>query len=255
MADETLEFDFGFWKKRSANYDSLEWVNRPGYLDAFLSAAQPKETDKLLDIGTGTGVIANRIAPYVSEVTGIDASPEMLEHARLNNQHENLAFEEGDVRKLAFEDGSYHKVTARMVFHHVLESAELGVREIFRVLKPGGIFVLSEGIPPTPELRDWYTEMFAFKEERRTFLEEDLKALAAAAPFAEIKSYAYISRGVSIRNWLDNGAVSDTNRKKIWQMHLELDHTARDIYNMQITDDGDIVLDMTFIIVVAVKPI
>lgn len=241
------EFDHRFWKQRAEKYNQLDWANRSGYLESFLAAAELAPTDITLDVGTGTGIIAGQIAPLVRTVTGVDASAEMLAHARETYNAPNIRFQQADVRSLPFETGSFDKVTARMVFHHVLEGAETGIQEIFRILRPGGIFVFSEGIPPTPDLRAWYTEMFALKEERRTFLESDISQLIGSAAFSRIESSLYLSQQVSVRNWLENGAVPEENRRKIWQMHLDLSDDGKRAYKMTVTPD-DILIDMKFVI-------
>ena len=45
---------------------------------------------------------------------------------------------------------------------------------IFRILNKGGIFVICEGSPPTIRTIKWYTEMFRYKEDRKTLTEVDL---------------------------------------------------------------------------------
>jgi ubiquinone/menaquinone biosynthesis C-methylase UbiE len=245
-------FDYGFWKTRAQRYDSLDWVNRKGYLERFVEAGRFGASDRVLDVGTGSGVVAFAVAPLVREVVGIDPSPEMLRLAIAKNGHVNAKFELGDARELKYEDGVFDKVTARMVYHHILEGGEAGVRECARVLKRGGIFVLSEGVPPCPELRDWYQEMFSYKEERRTFLDQDLLALAGAGAFAKVRHVVHVSKRVSIGNWLDNSGIPDENKRKIVDMHLALDDFGKRIYNMDITA-GDIFIDMKFVIVAATK--
>ncbi len=247
-----MNFDSPFWKRRAEKYDSLEWVNRQGYTETFVRLGQFGKGDRVLDVGTGTGIIAYTIAPFVDHVTGIDQSDEMLAHAREKNTIKNVTFESGDVRQLKYTDAAFHRVTARMVYHHILEGAEVGIKECHRVLKPGGMFLLSEGVPPIPEIRDWYSTMFAYKEERRTFLDEDLVALARSAPFREVLHDVYISRRMSIKNWLNNGAVSEENKAIILKMHHDLDPAGKRAYNMDITDD-DIFIDMKFVIISATK--
>lgn len=247
-----MEFDGQFWKRRAEKYDSLEWVNRQGYTESFVRLGRFDKSHGVLDVGTGTGIIAYTIAPLVRHVTGIDRSDEMLAHAREKNTVKNITFETGDVRELKYADATFDRVTARMVYHHVLEGAEDGILECHRVLKPDGMFVLSEGVPPNADLRDWYSTMFAYKEERRTFLEADLVALARSASFREVRHDVYMSRRMSIKNWLNNGAVSEANKAIIVKMHRDLDAAGKRAYNMDITDD-DIFIDMKFVIVSATK--
>src|SRR3989338_2288229 len=70
-----------FWAVRAKKYERLEWVNKPTYLGAFLAAGCFRKTDRVLDVGTGTGIIAHSLSPHVKEVIGIDISEEMLKKA------------------------------------------------------------------------------------------------------------------------------------------------------------------------------
>ncbi len=49
-----------FWEKRAEKYNNLRWVNEPNYLKSFLSSSDFNKKDIVLDVGTGTGVIANK---------------------------------------------------------------------------------------------------------------------------------------------------------------------------------------------------
>ncbi len=248
----TPEEEVKFWRDRSRGYNKLDWANRSNYLGAFIDACDFQPTDRVIDLGTGTGIIAAQAAPLVREVIGIDISPDMLDFACKEHSASNLKFHLGDIRSLDFEQCLFDKATARMVFHHVLTDAENGVRDVHRILAKEGAFILSEGVPPSKALGDWYSEMFALKEDRRTFFEDDLVKLVEIAPFKKIETRVHMVRNVSIRNWLENGAVSEENQTEIWKMHKNLNANGKAAYNMVEADD-DIYLDMKFIILVATK--
>jgi ubiquinone/menaquinone biosynthesis C-methylase UbiE len=240
-----------FWEKRAQDYNALQWARNRGYLESFIHHGDFQPTDVVLDVGTGTGLVAHAIAPLVSRVVGIDFSESMLRQA-FDNRRENQEFLINDVRKIDFPDGTFTKVTARMIFHHVLEGTVGAMQECHRVLVPGGTMIFSEGVPPHPSLRDWYTEMFALKEERLTFCESDMIDLMKAGGFDKIAVHTHISRQVSIRNWLQKSGIGQENQDAIWQMHLALDSQGRRHYNLQ-SHNGDILLDMKFVILVGCK--
>jgi ubiquinone/menaquinone biosynthesis C-methylase UbiE len=242
---------FRFWEVRSREYKQLQWVNQPGYLKSFLITGEFSLDDVVLDVGSGTGIIAHSVAPIVSSVTGLDISADMLNQAEIEKQ-ENENFVLGDVRDALFESESFSKVTARMVFHHIMNDIDLAMANCFRVLRSKGRFILSEGIPPHPELKDWYTGMFKLKEERRTFLEQDLVELAWNAGFTNVQSQIYVAPGMSIKNWLSKSGLPQEKQDTIFQMHLDLDQTARKHYNMSIRDH-DVILDWKFVILSADK--
>lgn len=237
---------------RAHGYERLEWTNRKEYLEAFVAAGDFGPHDRVLDVGTGTGIVAHAVAPLVATVVGIDMSPEMLAHARASRVA-NEVFEQGDVCKLCYHDNCFDRVTARMVFHHLIEGCNEAICECYRVLRPDGMMVLSEGVPPHPSLRDWYTRMFALKEERLTFCTEDLVALMTSCGFVVERVLNHISPQMSIGNWLQNSGLPRRRQDMIMQMHLALDEPARRHYNMSISNH-DVLCDFRFAIVVGRRP-
>jgi ubiquinone/menaquinone biosynthesis C-methylase UbiE len=240
-----------FWKMRSAGYNRLDWVNKEGYLDAFIRHGNFSSKDRVLDIGTGTGVIAKAVAAKGARVTGIDISPDMLAFARKGASAREF-YRQADVHKLPFKDGSFSKVTARMVFHHVTQNNRKAIRECFRTLKPGGMMVLSEGVPPTKAIRGWYTRMFKLKEDRITFYQEDLVRLMRIGGFKDIRTHVFMLRRTSIMNWLRGSGIPQERQDRIYQMHLDMPASGKRAYKMKITPD-DVFIDMKFIILTGIK--
>lgn len=240
-----------FWKKRSKNYENLEWAIKGGYLHAFLDAGNFCSDDKVLDIGTGTGIIAHTISPYVDKVIGIDISRDMLSHA-FEHRTDNEEFLKMDATSLELEDGSFSKVTARMVFHHILDNTQKAMDECYRVLKPGGVMIFSEGVPPSEHVKPFYTDMFRLKEERLTFMDSDMIAFMRNAGFENIKEIVYWSRRSSIRNWLENSGLPIGVQEEIFAMHLGMDERGKRDYNM-VLESGDCLIDMKFITLVGEK--
>jgi len=241
-----------FWKTRAEHYDQLEWATKSGYLRAFLDLGRFQPDDEVLDVGTGTGIVTLNIAPYVERVVGIDISPDMMKHALDRKTSDNVDFRLQDVRDLRFADNSFTKVTARMVLHHIIHDIEKAIAECYRVLKPGGQMLISEGVPPDIRIKDWYTEMFKLKEERRTFMEDDLVALMTQAGFADIETEIYISKRCSINNWLTNSGLPQTTQDKIMQMHFVMPACGKEAYRMVETED-DCLIDMKFVTLVGRK--
>ena len=99
------------------------------------------EVHRILDIGSGTGVFAMRVAdefPH-ARVTGVDLSLHMLEKGRerLNGQGTRLNYVNGDSEHLPFADDSFDVITCNHSFHHYPHQSR-AIREMHRVLRPGG---------------------------------------------------------------------------------------------------------------------
>jgi len=119
------------------------------------AAVQPGE--RALDVATGTGNTALAIAEKGAVVTGLDVSPGMLEKARDRATEEGTAanFVEGNAEAIPFENATFDLVTVRHAPHH-FRQVELFLAEVVRVLKPGGRFVMSDGVSPNAESKAWF---------------------------------------------------------------------------------------------------
>ena len=108
-----------------------------------------REGEAVLDLGCGAGVdaiIAAKLTGPSGAVTGIDLVPEMLakagENARLAGV-DNVTFQESSAEQLPFPDSSFDVVISNGVFNLVVDKVK-ALGEVFRVLKPGGRFMLAD---------------------------------------------------------------------------------------------------------------
>ena len=96
--------------------------------------------EKVLDVGTGTGVVAITAARSGARVTGLDLTPALLEQARANSRiarMEDIVWTEGDAESLPYPDASFDVVLSQ--FGHIFAPRpEVAVAEIRRVVKSGG---------------------------------------------------------------------------------------------------------------------
>jgi SAM-dependent methyltransferase len=103
---------------------------------------------RVLDVGCGTGVVSVTAARLGCKVTGLDLTPELLEHARKNAAiaHVTIDFQEGDVEAMPFPDASFDAVLSQ--FGHIFAPRpEVAIAEMLRVLKPGGTIAFSTWPP------------------------------------------------------------------------------------------------------------
>lgn len=101
-------------------------------------------SDRLLDVGCGTGITVRSLAARVERAAGIDISPSMIEYAREQTQDaRNVEFTVAESSELPFADASFTVVLCTFSFHHYPRPAA-SVQEMARVLVDGGRIVLAD---------------------------------------------------------------------------------------------------------------
>ncbi|RLI01159.1 hypothetical protein DRO38_05495 [Candidatus Bathyarchaeota archaeon] len=243
------------WSRRAKIYDNLEWVRKKKFLDFFIEQCNPQEDFIALDIGSGTGIVTRELAKRVKKVIGIDLSKDMIIEAIKKDNCENLnvkpIYVQMDAQEMGFLDCTFDLITARMVFHHI-ENVKKGLKEVYRVLKRGGKFVLCEGVPPDYKVRKRYEEIFALKEKRHTFSEAELINLFYWMGFKNITLKPFFMEQVSLVNWLKNSAVESEVAERILELHLNADEYFKKVYRMTVSDE-DIFIDWKFVVVIGEK--
>jgi SAM-dependent methyltransferase len=127
-------------------------------LEALIAAAALTGHERALDLGSGAGHTALAVARNASEVIGVDVTPEMIAVATdlaAQRSIRNVRFELGDVTALSYPDGSFDLVTSRFSAHHYSDPTT-ALREAYRVLKPGGKFLLVDTIAPEEPALDTF---------------------------------------------------------------------------------------------------
>lgn len=140
MKDEIIKM----WNEGSDGYNkyakkSLSIRSETISWQQLFSEKIGKENQKILDVGTGPGIIAIQLAELGHDVTGVDLSEEMLKNAEKNSRNAGLKieFKKGDAEELPFEDNTFDIVVSRFVLWN-LPNPEKALREWSRVLKKGG---------------------------------------------------------------------------------------------------------------------
>ncbi|HEX6487712.1 MAG TPA: methyltransferase domain-containing protein [Candidatus Dormibacteraeota bacterium] len=165
---------------------------------------------RLLDCGCGPGSITVGLAEAVApgDVVGLDIEPRQLETARVYAAERgaaNLTFELGSVYELPFDDATFDAAVAHFVIEHVSDPLR-ALRELRRVLKPGGVLAVKDPYYPAftwrpnlPEIqRAW--ELIARVREHNGSSETysvDLRTLLLEAGFARTEAEAVARTVVS----------------------------------------------------------
>lgn len=239
MSNKSLVTKDRFWKIRADHYDNLFWTKDEGYLEAIIRLADLKKHHIVLDVGTGTGTVAKEIKEKVNHVVAVDVSKNMLK----KGSWEGISIIKWDIGESLFKDHIFHRVIARMVFHHILNNIDRAVLRCFDLLKDDGKILIAEGVPPSddPNIVSWYTEMFKLKEKRRTFTPSYLVDLLSNNGFKNVELHEYYMEDFSIANWLENSGLDREIQEKIVKIHVESPDYVKEAYNMRITPDDCII--------------
>lgn len=170
-------------------YERLIPPPEPGVLGALLDLAP---SHALLDAAGGTGRVAGVFAASIARAVVCDLSPRMLEQARRKGLETVLA----EVESLPFADATFDRILLVDAFHHVRDQAA-ALRELLRVLKPGGRLVIEE-----PDIRRPLVKLVAALE-KLTFMRSRFSSPEAIARLAESQGgLCSCERRDAFRVWL-----------------------------------------------------
>lgn len=110
-------------------------MNVPETILDFIFEDRAKTTERVLDLGCGTGISTRQVAPRVAEVVGCDPSSAMLARAK-DTGGKNISYVIGSAKHIPEKDASFDGVTIFSAFHWFAHRATLD--EIFRVIRPNG---------------------------------------------------------------------------------------------------------------------
>ncbi len=155
-------------------------------LDRLIEAVAPRADWVALDVATGGGHAALKLAAHVARVVAADLTPEMLRAARdfIRGQGaDNVEFHPADAEDLPFEAESFDLVTCRIAAHHFPDCARF-VSEGARVLRPGGLLWVQDHVlaedPETARYTDAF-EKLRDPSHHRAFAHSEWMAMFDAA--------------------------------------------------------------------------
>jgi ubiquinone/menaquinone biosynthesis C-methylase UbiE len=134
-----------FFDSVGPEWDALRKVFHDDVLRARAVTRMIAPEQRVADVGTGTGILATELARLGLRVIGIDNSSRMLDAARSNLESEGLLgqvdLRRGEAHRLPVEDDAVDAAFAHMVLHYLPSPAE-ALREMARIVRPGGTVVV-----------------------------------------------------------------------------------------------------------------
>ena len=135
-----------FWDKIAEKYSKQPIADEESYQKKLKVTQEYFNPEmELLEFGCGTGSTAIIHAPYVKHIRAIDISAKMIEIAKGKAEASNInnvTFEQLTIDELSVPDNTYDMVLGLSILH-LLEDKEAAIAKVYKMLKPGGLFVTS----------------------------------------------------------------------------------------------------------------
>jgi len=172
------------------------------YLEKALSGIPEHFSGRLLEVPVGTGILTMPVYQTLpqADITCLDYSPDMMKQAREKAEclHlQNVTFRQGDVGALSFGDSTFDVVLSLNGFH-AFPDKEVAYREVFRVLRSGGIFCGCFYVEGEHNRTDWFVRhvyervgFFTPPYETVSGLKARLEGMYADVNMGNLKSMAW----------------------------------------------------------------
>ncbi len=236
------------FKNRAQKYNhSSNWVEDQALINRIFELSGVGTESLVLDIATGTGLIARRFYGRVKNVTGLDISPDMAKHA--DECMDEIIF--APYEQMPFADNSFDAVVCRQG----LQFAELdkAIPEIHRVLKPGGTVTLCHltAYNDTDRELTFAIQKLRNPARRNYLMPHDISTCLQKQGFCDVADTEYVTPE-SINKWIDNGAIPQENMDGIRELYRSADEAFKQIHHVRFAD-GDILDDMLLMIATGKK--
>lgn len=231
------------FRKRAGKYNrSSNWVEDQRLIRMIFEFSEAKQDSHVLDLATGTGLIAKEFRGRVKTVVGIDISPEMAQHAEGCMDEIVIS----PVEHMPFGDGTFDACVCRQGLQFADFRAAIG--EIHRVLKPGGTAVLCHLTAYGERDREL---TFRIQEQRNParanyLMPDDIPRALEWQGFRDVERHDYVT-DESVNKWIDNGAIEQERMDRIRDLYRSSDEEFRRIHNIRFTEDD--ILDAMLLVI------
>ena len=169
-----------FWDRNAGLYDCFMRKDRAVYEKMYELICPVVKDKTVLEVATGTGLIAKHIVKAAAHIEATDASVEMIAEAKRDNQSAKLHFSVQDMFRLPYADKSFDVVIVSNALH-IVPQPEKALAEIHRVLKDDGVLIAPTfthaGNSFSGKVRAFFMKLAGFPLHRKWTSEEYLRFL------------------------------------------------------------------------------
>lgn len=227
-------------------------------LDRLAALAAPQPGWLALDVATGGGYTALRLAPQVARVVACDLTPAMLAAARAFTTGQgarNLVFTAGDAEHLPFRDGVFDLVTCRIAPHHFPDCFRF-VQECARTLKPGGRLAVQDQLLPDEPRAARYIDSFERLRDpshHRAFDEHEWRGMFLDAGL-QVAAVERCARPANLLSWARVQNCSPAVVARLQVMLAQAPAAVRDWMHPRCAGTPDAAFDHIHILILGIKP-
>jgi 2-polyprenyl-3-methyl-5-hydroxy-6-metoxy-1,4-benzoquinol methylase len=163
----------------------LRWTRRVQMIGAHL---KPGMT--ILELGCGAGYFTKELARSGAEIVAIDVSADLLEIAKANCPASNVRYEIQDACALTYPHATFDSVVGSSILHHL--EIEPAIRQIHRVLKPGGTICFTEPNMLNPQIAiqknvPWIKRWLGDTPDETAFFRRPLRRLLEGTGYRDVR--------------------------------------------------------------------
>ncbi len=197
VLQKKIERSLDFYGEHAQRWDHIRSTLCGEYVTLQAMESLIPNTLTVADIGTGTGQLLLHLAKIVKHVIGIDPSVEMMEQAKFKAETEgigNIEFRTGKMEDLPLQDEEVDAAVAGLVLHHSPDPS-LALREMFRVIKPGGTVTIID-----------------FQSHQEEWMRDELAHVWLGFSKEELEEW-FIAAGFEAFRWIEGFPLPDSKNK------------------------------------------
>ncbi|UCZ53626.1 class I SAM-dependent methyltransferase [Bacillus shivajii] len=227
-----------FSKNAQKYFDSRTHADESN-LQLLLDSVTPKAHWKALDVATGGGHVAKHLAPHVQQVLATDLTKQMLENtAKHLQQLKNIDYVIADAESMPFLDEQFDLVTCRIAAHH-FPNLNLFVKEVYRILKPDGLFCLIDNVAPENDHLKVFMNTFEKMRDPshvKALPTSEWKHLLQNSSFKHLEEYSR-KKELNYKEWMKRTVEKDEIAHDVNAFFLNANRTTKDYFHIQEYDE------------------
>jgi len=232
---------------RSSTFEkSAHWIVDPKLTAAHVEVAGSKK-GKALEMCCGTGMVSKALKTAGWDVQGLDISPGMVNEAK-----KFVPAMVGDVTQVPLADHSLDLIVMRQAYF-LLDNGPAALKEVRRLLKPGGQFILSHLVPFSKIDEDHLRKVHTVKQaQMKKFYTTDILKQELQANGFKVTGDKFVVVRESVKLWMDQAPeLSKATRQEVCDLVANAPEAYKKLRHVEVTRDGDILEDWNFVLISA----